>query len=268
MGTCSQVSEHAVMAASKNEELCRGVNRYSRSAMYAKRFGWKYKKGSTTKIEKKHKPSMKEKVIGGDKNGEKRMVPVKRFPKYYPTESPRRKLTSRGKKPFSAHTRKLRSTITPGTVLIPLVGAHKGKHVIFLKQLDSGLLLVTGPHKINGCPLRRMNQVYVIATKTKVDISSVNVPEKLNDAYFKRKKLNKPKHGDSEIFDTEEEATQLQLNVKRIKKLLIANFLQLLKALNSWKGTCPASLDCKMDNIPTTWYFKNSGTMNQIVIPF
>jgi large subunit ribosomal protein L6e len=66
-----------------------------------------------------------------------------------------------------------------------------------LKALESGLLLVTGPYKVNGVPLRRVNQAYVIATSTTVDIKGVDVGA-INDEYFGRSK--DPKKGDEDVF--------------------------------------------------------------------
>jgi large subunit ribosomal protein L6e len=72
--------------------------------------------------------------------------------------------------------------------------------VILLKKLSEGALLITGPFKINGVPIRRVNARYVIATSTKVDLKGVDAKalEKVSgDSYFAREKTGKSEKGES-----------------------------------------------------------------------
>ena len=52
----------------------------------------------------------------------------------------------------------------------------------------------TGPYSLNGVPLRRVNQKYVIATSTKVDLTAAvtTIASKIDDAFFAREKSAKP----------------------------------------------------------------------------
>ncbi|KAI9354189.1 ribosomal protein L6e-domain-containing protein [Pilaira anomala] len=167
--------------APRNSFIAPGVTRFSRSAAYAKKAQYK-RKHTTVAAAPKAAATDKTVEVKGGKNGGKRTVPAQKASRFYAAEDiPQPKV---GRK--TAKKTALRSTITPGTVAILLAGRYSGKRVIVLKQLDSGLLLVTGPFKVNGVPLRRVNQAYVIATSTKVDLSSVKIDEKFNDAYFKK----------------------------------------------------------------------------------
>lgn len=151
------------MVAKKVKTLIHGLSASGRGARLHKSGAWAVKNRRQDK-------KAEEKVA--EKKQPARRYPADDIPKPLPSNKNKHRPT------------RLRSSITPGTVLILLAGRFRGHRVVFLKQLPSGLLLVTGPFRMNGIPLKRVNQAYVIATSTKIDVSAVVIPDGVNDSLF------------------------------------------------------------------------------------
>jgi len=192
---------------SRNNELIPGVNRFGRSASASKHQRYFHSKKAVKKEEAKV------------------AVVSTKQPRWYAADDVKVPLKSRKN---NHKATKLRSTITPGTVLIMLAGRFKGKRVVFLKQLDSGLLLITGPFKLNGVPLRRVNQVYVIATSLKIDVSGADVAT-VTDALFTKDKAAASKKEGDEFFAGEEKKSVLSDEKKALQKKVDGKLLPVIQ---------------------------------------
>jgi large subunit ribosomal protein L6e len=165
----------------RNPEIARGVRKFGSTRSSSKRAQYKFSKKGLGKSTPHQAPQRACKQEGRFYASDDTKVPLR---------------SSKG----ASRPTKLRKSIRPGTVVIVLAGRFRGKRVIVLKQLKcSGMLLVTGPYKINGVPLRRVNQAYVIATSTQVDVSKVDV-SKIDDKFFARAADKKAASKDGEAF--------------------------------------------------------------------
>lgn len=170
------------------------------------------------------------KKIGGDKNGGERVITKSVGPKWYNADDVKTPLPSRK---HNHKPRKLRASLKPGAIVILLSGRHRGKRVVMLGSLPSGLILVTGPYTINGVPMRRVDPAYVIGTSTIVDVSGVDV-SKYNDAYFKRTK--KPASSDADMEDSEAKKMMVPEHKVADQKIVDASLVAAIKKDRLLKG--------------------------------
>lgn len=109
----------------RNPELVPGIRRFGSARMSQKRSTYKFSKLGLGKSTARVVPQRADKMEG----------------KYYAADDTKVALRSHK---GAAKPAKLRKSIRPGTVVIVLAGRFRGKRVIVLGQLKSGMLLVTG----------------------------------------------------------------------------------------------------------------------------
>ena len=211
----------------RNKEIARGINRLGRSA------------GRTLRgvhlIKKKAKPAPKAKVVAPTPS------------KWYTADDVKKPLPNRKRSSIA----KLKPGLTAGTVIIILSGRFRGKRAVFLKQLASGLLLVTGPFKVNGIPLRRVNQAYTIATSTSIDVSKVDT-SKVDDAFFARVTTNK-QVGD--FFKATSEKTAISAGRKAAQKTVDTAILASVKSTPLLRQYLNAKFSLKRGQAPHRMQF-------------
>ena len=116
---------------------------------------------------------------------------------WYPVSDSKRHFTRKCKVPKKTH---ISPDFKPGQVVILLSGRFRGRRVVFLKKLTSNLLLVTGPYKYNGVPLKRVNAAYVLPTNTVLKVDA-KVADSVKDALFTKIEIDRKSEKDFFVED-------------------------------------------------------------------
>ena len=122
---------------------------------------------------------------------------------WYPVSDLKSHFIRKCKVPKKTH---ISAELVPGQVVILLSGRFRGRRVVYLKKLESGLLLVTGPYKLNGVPLKRVNAAYVLPTNTKLKVDAKVADGVKEDDFFKRVDLKREKESDFFVEDKDKKA--------------------------------------------------------------
>ncbi len=145
--------------------------------------------------------------------------------------------------------------MVPGTVLIILAGRFRGKRVVYLKNLEDSTLLVTGPFKVNGVPLRRVNSRFVIATKTKINVSSLDL-SRFDVPYFAREKKSKKSHkSEKDFFDEAGEKKEIKAERINDQKIVDKSLIAEIKKTPLLKQYLASSFSLKHGDKPHAMVF-------------
>ena len=117
---------------------------------------------------------------------------------WYPVADSKKHFSRNCKVPKKSH---ISPELKPGQVVILLSGRFRGRRVVFLKKLESNLLLVTGPYKYNGVPLKRVNAAYVLPTNTVLKVGG-DVAKSVNDDLFKKVDIERKSEKDFFVEDS------------------------------------------------------------------
>jgi large subunit ribosomal protein L6e len=158
------------------------------------------------------------------KNNQEENKNLKLKKNWYQTTNLKQHFKRKSKLPKPTH---IQHALQPGQIVILLSGRFRGKRVVYLKKLDSGLLLVTGPYKYNGVPLKRVNQAYVLPTSTKVNLA--DVAKDVTDELFKRVEIKR----ESEKDFFEEPATKKGRITDDRKNAQVKVDSEVIKAVNA-----------------------------------
>ena len=130
---------------------------------------------------------------------------------WYPVADSKTHFKRKCKIPKKSH---ISAELKPGQVVILLSGRFRGRRVVFLKKLENNLLLVTGPYKYNGVPLKRVNAAYVLPTNTKLEVDAKVADSIKVEEFFKKVDIKRESEKD---FFVEEKVKKERITEERKK---------------------------------------------------
>jgi large subunit ribosomal protein L6e len=101
---------------------------------------------------------------------------------------------------------------------------------------------------VNGVPLKRVNQAYVIATSTKVALPA-QLPLDINDGYFAKEEAAK-KEGEDKFFANTKTKTETSEKRKADQKTMDAAILPVIKKTDMLEAYMQAKFSLKKGDKP------------------